>query len=65
MNDSEIVLGTVVSVNSDGVQIMVDTDAGAMTKRYKSMQTGVALAENDRILVLKKSGTYVVLGKFA
>ena len=64
MNNSEIILATVDRANSMEVYIKVDGDSAAMQKPYKFLQTGVTLASGDRVLVLKQSGTFVVLGKF-
>lgn len=65
MNNSEIILATVDYKTTSGVYIKVDGDSAAMQKPYKSLQTGVTLASGDRVLVLKHSGTFIVLGKFS
>lgn len=64
MKNSEIVLATVDHANSSGIYIKVDGDSAAMQKPYNFLQTGVTLSSGDRVLVLKQSGTFVVLGKF-
>ena len=56
-------LATVNGVNASGVQITIDGASEPMNKRYKQMATGQALTADDRVLVMKLSGTYVVLGK--
>lgn len=65
MNNSEIVIATVDHKSGSSIYIKVDGDSAAMQKPYKSLQTGVTLASGDRVLVLKHSGTFIVLGKFA
>ena len=64
MKNSEIVLATVYHADSSGIYIKVDGDRAAMQKPYKFLQTGVTLSSGNRVLVLKHSGTFVVLGKF-
>ena len=61
----EIYLGTVSSANSSGVKITLDGQSEAMTKRYKCLKTGRALSTNARVMIVKISGTYVVLGEIA
>ena len=63
--DTGIYLGTVGSVNSSGVQITLDGQSEALTKRYKMLLTGRSLSQGERVLILKKSGTFVVLGAIA
>lgn len=58
-------LATVYNVSSSGVQLKIDGQDSPTTKRYKKLITGATLLRNDRILVMKISGTYVVLGKIA
>lgn len=62
---TEFFLGTVNSVNNDGVEITLDGQSSPMTKHYKQMVTGYSLSANDRVVVMKNSGTYLVLGKIA
>lgn len=63
MND--LMLGTVTNVSSAGVKILFDGHAAGTEKRYKQLVTGVVLEVNDRIVVTKIGGSYVVLGKIA
>lgn len=58
----EIFLGTVASTNSSGVEITLDGESEPMQKRFKVLKTGQALSANARVMVVKISGTYVVLG---
>lgn len=59
---SQLYLATVASTNSSGVTLIFDGAANATTKRYKRLSSYSPTA-NDRVLVAKMSGTYVVLGK--
>lgn len=61
----EIYLGTVGSADSSGVEITLDGESEPMTKRYKALKTGQELSENTRVMVVKISGTYVVLGEIS
>ena len=58
-------LGTVADVSSDGVKILFDGQSEATEKRYKQLNTGITLATDDRIVAMKISGSYVVLGRIA
>ena len=58
----EIFLGTVNSVNSSGVEFTLDGEAEPMTKRYKQLNTGQTLSSGARIVAVKLSGTFIVLG---
>ena len=49
---------------SEGLKIKLDGDSSGSTKSYKILQTGREPPRTgDRVLVIKLSGTYVVLGK--
>lgn len=63
--NAEFYLATVTwGSASDGLQIRLDGDTSGSTKYYKLLQTGREPPNtNDRVLVLKISGTYIVLGK--
>lgn len=61
----EIFLGTVASANSSGVEITLDGESEPMQKRFKVLKTGQALSANARVMVVKISGTYVVLGEIS
>lgn len=56
-------LATVAAVYSDGVALTLDGQSAATRKRYKRLLNGQTLTAGDRVLVLKHSGTYIVLGK--
>ena len=60
---AEFYLATVSSVNSSGTKLIFDGQTAASQKRYKILGTGLPPAVGDRVVVMKHSGTYVVLGK--
>lgn len=60
---ADIGLATVASVTSSGVTIIQDGDAEASTKAYKTLTSYSGPVAGDRVVVLKHSGTCVVLGK--
>lgn len=63
---AEFYLGTVKAwSNADGVQIQLDGQDSAMTKRYKMMLMCRPLKINARVVVMKQSGTYIVLGEIS
>lgn len=63
LNDNpSFYLATVGSTNSSGVTLIFDGTSTATTKRYKRLASYSPTA-NDRVLAVKISGTYVVLGK--
>lgn len=60
----EFLLATVTSYAAgSGVQIRFDGETQAMTKKVKYLRTGETLTSGARVLVLKMSGTYIVLGQ--
>lgn len=65
MDNAEFFLGTVTAVSSaDGIQIQLDGQDEAMSKYYKMMITGADWPTvGSRVVVMKHSGTYVVMGK--
>lgn len=61
---AEFYLGTVITWGSaTGVQIQLDGQSEAMTKRYKMLQVCRPLKSGTRVVVMKQSGTYIVLGE--
>lgn len=61
---AEFYLGTVQQWSmADGASIMPDGQSSGSTKRYKVMQTGRPLVAGNRYLIMKQSGTYIVLGE--
>lgn len=62
---STLILATVGSVSSSGITLRFSGQSEASEKKYKRLMTGQTLYAGDRVLVVKLSGTYVVLGKIA
>lgn len=62
---AEFFLATVASVDlSAGVTIIPDGDTAATTKKYKILTSGNSLlAAGDRVVVMRHSGTCIILGK--
>lgn len=60
-----LLLATIGSVSPDGVTLKFAWQSEESQKRYKRLMTGQTLYAGDRVLVVKLSGTYVVLGKIA
>lgn len=62
---AEFFLATVASVDlAAGVTIIPDGDTSATTKKYKILTSGNSLlAAGDRVVVMRHSGTCIVLGK--
>lgn len=60
-----LLLATIGSVSSSGITLKFAGQSEANQKLYKRLITGQALYSGDRVLVVKMSGTYVVLGKIA
>ena len=65
VENAEFLLGTVTAVsNANGIRIQIDGQDEPMTKYYKLMLTGAdAPSVDDRVVVMKQSGTYIILGK--
>ena len=61
-NEAEFFLATVTSYSSSGMKIRLDGQSEEMTKRYKLMYVK-PVPEGARVVVMKISGTYVVLGE--
>lgn len=49
--------------NADGVSIKIDGEDEFSTKRYKMMYMCRPLHNGARVVVMKQSGTYIVLGE--
>ena len=65
-SDTEFFIGTVKSWSSStGVQIQLDGQDSPMTKKYKQMLMCRPLKIGARVVVMKHSGTYIVLGEIA
>lgn len=63
-NSAEFYIGTVNTWNvASGATILLDGQAQATEKRYKVLQTSRPLQENKRYLIMKQSGTYIIIGE--
>lgn len=58
---TEFYLATVTAWNNSGAKIRLDGQDSAMTKAYKAICNPVEVGA--RVVVMKMSGTYVVIGK--
>lgn len=62
--ETEFYLGTVTTwSNTNGVEVQLDGQSAAMTKRYKMLYVSRELPIGARVVVMKQSGTYIVLGE--
>lgn len=59
---SDYKLGTVTST-SGGVSVQFDGETTPSTKKYKRLASYSSPTVNDRVLLIKVGGTYVILGK--
>ena len=64
-DDTDFYLGTVSEVSENGVKVLFDGHSSATQKNYKQLTTGIELSVGDRIVIMKISGSYVVLGKIS
>lgn len=61
--DTEFYLGTVTAWSNDtGVEIQLDGQDSPMTKRFKMLQIPRPVHTGERVVIMKQSGTYIVLG---
>lgn len=58
----EFYLGEVTSYTIGGVKVRLDGEESGMNKQYKMLKTGKPLVVGDRVVVMKMSGSYVILG---
>lgn len=64
--ETEFYLGTVMTwSNTTGVSVKLDGQEQAMQKRYKMMLMCRPLHVGTRVVVMKMSGSYIVLGEIA
>ena len=64
-NSAEFYLATVISYSaSAGVKIRLDGQDEEMAKTYKRLY-GTSYTAGQRVLVIKLSGSYIVLGRLA
>lgn len=59
----EVYLGTVASRSTAGFTLTLDGQTEATQKRYRMLLTGRTPAVGARVVCVKISGTYVVLGE--
>ena len=58
-----MILGTISAVDNDnGLQLIIDGEDSATTKKYTYMASYVPTA-NDRVLIEEVGGSYVIMGK--
>lgn len=62
---AEFYLATVKGWSTSGVRVQIDGQDSTMTKRFKQMLMCRPLKVGSRVVVMKHSGTYVVLGEIA
>lgn len=61
-DESQFYLATITEVTNDGAKMQIDGHDEALKKEYKQINTGAAISQGDRVLAIKISGTYVILG---
>ena len=59
---SDYKLATVTST-SGGVSVQFDGETTPSTKKYKRLASYSSPTVNDRVLLIKVGGTYVIIGK--
>lgn len=65
-SEAEFFIGTVKAWSDEtGVQIQLDGQDSPMTKRFKMMLMCRPLKVDARVVVMKHSGTYIVLGEIS
>lgn len=64
--EAEFYIGTVKAwSNAAGVEVQLDGQDSPMEKRYKMMLMCRPLKVGSRVVVMKHSGTYIVLGEIS
>ena len=53
---------TVHNINAQGIQVVFAGEISPTLKRYKKLSSYTPVL-NDRVLMLRVSGTYIILGK--
>lgn len=65
-SEAEFFIGTVITwSNAKGVRIQLDGQDSPMTKQFKMMLMCRPLKIGARVVVMKHSGTYIVLGEIS
>lgn len=62
ITSTEFLIATVESINTEGAALIFDGQSSVSQKRYKVLGTGCQPNVGDRVVVMKHSGTCVVLG---
>ena len=52
-------------IDPSGISLSVNGGAEQLKKKYSHLDTGQQFTQGDRVLVLRYSGTYVILGKIS
>jgi hypothetical protein len=58
-------LATVTALLEGAPLVQFDGETAASQKQYKRLASYTSPAVNDRVLLLRLSGTYIILGKIA
>lgn len=61
-SSTPLMIATVADYSSNGSTLYLPGSSEPTTKRYKRI-SGLTIATNDRVLVAKISGTYVIIGR--
>lgn len=61
--NAEIFLAAVAGIDENGFTLTFDGQTVATQKKYCRIAGSGALAVGDRVMVVKNSGTYIILGK--
>ena len=64
-DDGNFSIATVTALLEGSPLIRFDGETTASQKLYKRMASYTSPAVNDRVLLLRISGTYIILGKIA
>ena len=59
--DTEFYLATVAEVGASGVRLLFAGESSATSKYYKCLSSA-NVSTGDRVVVMKQSGTYIVMG---
>lgn len=59
--DTEFYLATVAEVGASGVRLLFAGESSATSKYYKCLSS-TNVSTGDRVVVMKQSGTYIVMG---
>ena len=54
---------TIDEIDSEGISLSINGGLEKLQKKYKYLETGAILQPGDSVLVVKMTGTYVVLGR--